>query len=101
MQPLETKKISNLLGQTNITQSLATKKVAQSRGTKISRNFLGQKFTQPLGTKKDHVISWDKKKSHNLSGQKKLPNFSEQKESRNLLRQKTYKLSRQKNHATS
>ena len=51
MQPLETKKI---------TQPLRTKKSSNLSGReKKSRNLLGKKIMESLGTKKNHAIFWD------------------------------------------
>ena len=75
-------------------------------GTKKSRNLLGQKITQPLGTKRNHPTSWDKKitqplgtkkiteplgteKNHTTSRDKKIrPHLEKTKKSRNLFGQK-------------
>ena len=59
MQPLRPKKSRNLLGQ-KITQPLGTKKITQPLGTKKSHNLWGQKkIIQPLRIKKNHATSRD------------------------------------------
>ena len=76
-------------------QQLATK-INHATSHAKSHNLLGQKITQPLGTK-NHKTSLDnKKKSRDLSGQKKVTSWNVKnhaalrtKKSCNLMGQKT------------